>query len=142
MAFVPDTTPAHRAHLNRRTLFGATAAMAVAATPVAARALAPMVSDEAYAYAVREGREINAIVARLNRGGYSDQEWEAWEARDLRFLTWAERLPLTPDFARAKAVAFASIYERNGGVDEFLDPDATTDVRLAFQVVKCLLGTN
>lgn len=131
------------ASLNRRTLFGATVALgAVAALPAAAAANPHTSGEEAYNYAVREAREINATAARLNRGGYAESEWEAWEARDLRFLTWAENLPLTHDFARAKAIAFKSIYDRNGGVDEFLDDGSTTDCRLVLQVLKCVLGAH
>lgn len=123
--------------MNRRNLFAlAPAAFVAMASPAAATG-----ADDALAYAISESREISLTVARLNNlPGVNEAEWEAWEARDTAFLTWAERLPLTPDFAKAKAIAFRTIYDRGGGLDEFLMEKATTDQRLALQIVKCLLG--
>ena len=128
--------------LSRRSIFGASAAaVAVAAMPMAVAALpAPLSAGEANAYAERESAAINAIVARLNAGQYSEDVWDAWADRDARFHAWAESLPLAPEFARAKAIAFRTIYARNGGLDEFLDDSATTDNRLALQVIKCILN--
>lgn len=128
--------------LSRRHLFGASAvAIAAVALPVAAGAVSfPVSADAAIAYAEQESRAINAIVDRLNAGRFPQEEWDVWEERDTRFLTWAEGLPLTPEYARAKAIAFRTIYDRNGGVNTFLDDMPTTDNRLALQVIKCVLG--
>lgn len=127
--------------LSRRHLFAAGAAVVAASVPAVANALpAPLSAGEANAYAERESAAINAIVARLNAGNYSEEVWDVWAARDARFHAWAESLPLTPAFARAKAIAFRTIYARNGGLEGFLDDSATTDNRLALQVIKCVLG--
>lgn len=126
--------------LNRRHLFAAAPALVVVG--FAAPALASAGADDALAYAVRESREINAIVARLNSLNCGDDEWDAWVARDNAFMKWAEALPVTPQFAKAKAVAFRTIYDRNGGIDEFCAGEATTDVRLARQIIKCTLGAH
>lgn len=127
--------------LNRRSLLGAAPAAAAVAMALPALAL-PTNGRDAYEYAVREAREIGQITDRMNSRNTTDADWESWEARDTRFLDWAERLPLTPDYARARAVAFSSLYERNGGIDEFLDSTPTTDARLALQIIKCVLGAH
>lgn len=128
--------------LNRRDLFAASAVVAVAAVPVAASGAAsfPISGEAATAYAQQEAAAINQIVERLNAGRYPEEEWSAWEQRDNQFMMWAESLPISPDYARAKAIAFRSIYDRNGGLDAFLDHNRTTDSRLALQVVKCMIG--
>lgn len=122
--------------MNRRSLFSlAPAALVAMVNPATAGA------DDALAYAISESREISLSVARLNGlPGANDAEWEAWEARDTAFLAWAESLPITPDFAKAKAIAFRTIYDRSGGLDEYLDDEPCTDARRALQVIKCVLG--
>lgn len=127
--------------LSRRSMFGVSAAVVAASVPFAVNAMpAPLSADEATAYAQRESEAINTLVARLNGGNYPESVWEAWEERDTHFLKWAENLPIGPAYAKAKAIAFSTIYARNGGLDEFLDNNPTTDSRLALQVIKSVLG--
>lgn len=127
--------------LSRRHLLGVTGAVIAASAPLAVNAMpVPLSAEEATAYAEQEGQAINALVARLNAGNYPESVWDEWEARDARFHKWAEGLPMIPSYAKAKAIAFRTIFDRNGGLDEFLDDTPTTDTRLALQVIKCVLG--
>lgn len=62
---------------------------------------------------------------------------DEWAARDDALLNRVEALPCTPENARIKALAVAHIHRSSGGAYPI---DATTDVRLAAQVVACIVG--
>lgn len=80
---------------------------------------------------------VEALAERAN--ATTDQAVHSeWIARDEAVLGRVEALPNAPENALIKALAVAHIYsDRSGG--GFAE-DATTDVRLAAQVVQCLLG--
>lgn len=121
--------------LNRRTLFGATASLGlVVAIPGSAQALA------SYEEALREFEALRAMEVRLNAGRFDDAEWDVWQRRHDRFLDAAEALPNTPENARIKALAFKAIYRED--LDDFLGDGATTDKRLALQIIQSMLGVH
>ena len=122
---------------TRRTLF----AIAAGAAFIPAAAMAAAVNDNPpLTLAKREAAAVSAMGKAVNeKVGATDAEWDAWSQRETRFVAWAESLPLTPENAQIKAVAFATIYDYD--LNDFIDhQNDAADHRLALQIIKTLLG--
>lgn len=126
--------------LSRRALVAATLPALISppafahTTPVHAQS-----GEAAFRYAVEESDELFALERQINKGA-PQSVIDSWEQRESAFYRWAEGLPMTGDFARAKAVAFRQIY-RGQGLQQFLaEHFETTDVRLSLQVAMCVLA--
>lgn len=97
---------------------------------------AQMAPAEALNHAQIEGTEICRIADLMDQGGFSEAQWEEWEARHERFLDWALALPTTGDYAPAKTLAFFSIHHDPDESQDFAT--GTTDKRLALQVLTAI----
>lgn len=121
---------------TRRTLFAIAAGAALTGTSLTASAN----DNPALTLAKREAAAVSAMGKAVNeKVGATDAEWDAWSQRETRFVAWAESLPLTPENAQIKAVAFATIYDYD--LNDFIDhQNDAADHRLALQIIKTLLG--
>lgn len=123
--------------MNRRQLFSAGATVSLG---LVVGISTPAAAFTSYEEALREFEALRAMEVRLNGGRFDDAEWDVWQRRHDRFLDAAEALPNTPENARIKALAFKAIYRDD--MDDFLDQDATTDRRLALQIIQSMLAAH
>lgn len=119
--------------LNRRSMFGVSAAVAVSALPVSA--IASQIHP-GHDWFIKEARDLIVMTDHVNAGA-EEAFCDAWSKRLDNFITKVERLPITKENAAIKALAITVLH-----CDEPQEwtMEMASDMRLAGQMVQCLTG--